>query len=336
MKEGRREMAHRRIGTVGVVGTFVLLLLAATAAAQSAPASGTRQGGVPAGGAVWTAGVPAQDFGVLAGPIDIGGQVVRDAPYTADAVMESARTLADGNRITRTSTSSIARDGRGRTRREQGLAVIGPFVAGGGQATQVVIADPDAGVSYVLDAENRRALRLRTPAGVTSVTRRGAPGARQGSGGEVIFFQAGAATSVAAGSGAPAVPFEIAVPPIASAEFGLLGSGEPQNARTDDLGTQTIEGVVAQGTRSTVTIPMGQIGNERAIEIVSERWYSSALKAVVLSRETNPMFGDTIYRLSNVVIGEPPSWMFDVPSDFEVVDGPFAAGGLTIQRRPRE
>ena len=46
-------------------------------------------------------------------------------------------------------------------------------------------------------------------------------------------------------------------------------------ADSEALGKQNIEGVEAEGTRSTVTIPAGKIGNELPIDIVSERWYST-------------------------------------------------------------
>ncbi len=53
--------------------------------------------------------------------------------------------------------------------------------------------------------------------------------------------------------------------------------------KKDDLGVQTINGVSAQGTRYTRTIPAGQIGNDKVIVIVSERWYSPDLQIVVKS-----------------------------------------------------
>ena len=64
-------------------------------------------------------------------------------------------------------------------------------------------------------------------------------------------------------------------------------------AKKESLGKQLIEGVEAEGTRSTVTIAAGEIGNERAIEIVSERWYSPELQTVVMTRHSDPRFGET-------------------------------------------
>ena len=73
----------------------------------------------------------------------------------------------------------------------------------------------------------------------------------------------------------------------------------------EDLGEQVLEGLLVQGTRMTDTIPAGAMGNERPIEIVTERWYSKDIDAMVLQRFSDPRFGETIYRLVNVVLGEP-------------------------------
>src|SRR6266481_2828728 len=51
--------------------------------------------------------------------------------------------------------------------------------------------------------------------------------------------------------------------------------------KKESLGTQAINGVNAEGTRMTRTIPAGQIGNDKPIQIVSERWYSPDLQIVV-------------------------------------------------------
>ena len=44
-------------------------------------------------------------------------------------------------------------------------------------------------------------------------------------------------------------------------------------AKRESLGKQTMEGVQVEGTRTTRTIAAGEIGNDRPIDIVSERWY---------------------------------------------------------------
>jgi len=93
--------------------------------------------------------------------------------------------------------------------------------------------------------------------------------------------------------------------------------------KTESLGKQMIEGVEAEGTRSTLTIPAGQIGNDRPIEIVSERWYSPALQEVVLSKHNDPRMGEYLYRLTILNRGEPARSLFEVPADYKVMEAPF-------------
>jgi hypothetical protein len=71
-----------------------------------------------------------------------------------------------------------------------------------------------------------------------------------------------------------------------------------------------------------VTIPAGEIGNERPIQIVDERWYSPELQTVVMTKHSDPRFGETVYRLTNIDRNEPARALFEVPADFTIKDGP--------------
>jgi hypothetical protein len=90
----------------------------------------------------------------------------------------------------------------------------------------------------------------------------------------------------------------------------------------ESLGTQTVDGVEAEGSRHTRTIPAGEIGNEKPIVLVSERWYSPDLQVVVQSRRRDPRMGDITYRLTGITRGEPDHSLFEVPAGFSVVEGP--------------
>ncbi len=100
--------------------------------------------------------------------------------------------------------------------------------------------------------------------------------------------------------------------------------------KTEALGKKSIEGVEAEGTRSTITIPAGQIGNDRPIVIVSERWYSPVLQAVVLSKHNDPRVGENVYRLTNINRAEPVKSLFELPADYKVEEALFPP-----QRPPR-
>src|SRR5205814_1891478 len=93
-----------------------------------------------------------------------------------------------------------------------------------------------------------------------------------------------------------------------------------QNVKTEDLGTQVIEGVAAQGTRTTMTIPPGQIGNEQPIQVVTETWYSQDLQTVVRSRRSDPSSGEVNFKLTNLSRAEPLRTLFEAPVDYKVTE----------------
>jgi hypothetical protein len=100
------------------------------------------------------------------------------------------------------------------------------------------------------------------------------------------------------------------------------------NLKKEDLGTQTIAGVNAQGTRMTRTIPAGQMGNEKPIVIVHETWFSNDLQMVVMSKRTNPWIGETTYTLTKIQRTEPAPSLFAVPLDFTVQEAGRGKHGL--------
>lgn len=90
---------------------------------------------------------------------------------------------------------------------------------------------------------------------------------------------------------------------------------------TTSLGTQTIGGVAAEGTRYTRTIPAGQIGNAKPIVIVTERWYSADLQMVVMTKRSDPRSGDTVFQMIGIARTEPAATLFQVPADYSVSKG---------------
>ena len=72
------------------------------------------------------------------------------------------------------------------------------------------------------------------------------------------------------------------------ARFGVNGE-----AKNESLGSQMIEGVAAEGTRTTHTIPAGSMGNERPIEVTYERWHSKELQLDVLIKSVDPRSGES-------------------------------------------
>jgi hypothetical protein len=93
------------------------------------------------------------------------------------------------------------------------------------------------------------------------------------------------------------------------------------NATTEDLGTQVIQGVNATGKRITHTVAAGVEGNDRPIQIVTEIWTSPDLQVVVMSKTSDPRFGDSVYQLTNITRAEPDPALFTVPSGYTLLQG---------------
>jgi hypothetical protein len=246
----------------------------------------------------------------------IPGKVVKGAPYSATAVTETVQTLADGNRITQSISSLLARDSEGRTRREQSLPAIGPLTSEGPAPKLVTINDPVSGSTYVLDDQTKTARKLRNdgPLAITGqnvqyqrmVRVEGQSAPPQGGGEVVMIRKLGAAG--------------------ASAEPGT-------ESKQEKLGQTTIEGVMADGVRTTTVLPAGAIGNERPITMTDERWYSPDLQTTVLSKHSDPRMGETTFRLTNISRSEPAANLFQVPSDYETVDAAKGPVEIKIEKR---
>jgi len=276
-----------------------------------------------------------------------GGKVVKGAPYSAESVTETIQTLGDGNRIVNRITSSVYRDSEGRTRREQTLKGLGIPGAGEEPFQTIFINDPVAGVTYALDSKSHTAhksvpftFELNGKPGVEGQQRfefKVAPGT------------AGVATTTTstrsvvltapAGAGAPMPPPDVdhftmrTEAGTGGVSYAFKMKGPNPNEVKEDLGKQNIEGVEAEGTRTTVTIPAGEIGNERPIEIVSERWYSPELQLVVMTRHSDPRTGETTYKLTNINRTEPAKTLFEVPAGYTVKEGgPFGPAVAPLMR----
>src|SRR5262245_58438957 len=241
--------------------------------------------------------VPPQDVAYAAPQVQFihnefsfDGKVVKGAPYSADVVTETVQTLGDGNRIVRNSSSKIYRDSGGRTRREQALKAIGPWAVSGETPVMISIndpaSDPASVVHYNLNSNTKTAHKMMMPRMLgpdeamrdraelkakmkDKIKLRAANGAEAGVSvgvvNEVVIkegataayppadrnvFVAGTAPRAVIGAVSPGFP--------GAGVFSWSGDAE---VNQEQLGTQMVEGVAAEGTRVTFTIPAGKIGN---------------------------------------------------------------------------
>jgi hypothetical protein len=209
----------------------------------------------------------------------------------------------------------------------------------------ISINDPVAGVTYSLDSRSHTALKS------TPFRFEFAPKGLVGGEGETQRYEFrvspggnGGTMILGSGAGAPPPPnARVAVErteqlSIATSSGPRTGfafrqtMGPNPNEVKENLGKQMIEGVEAEGTRTTVTIPAGEIGNERPIEIVSERWYSPELQLVVMTRHNDPQTGEMTYKLTNINRTEPAKSLFEVPSDYTIKES-LHSGSPMLQRR---
>jgi hypothetical protein len=291
----------------------VFFAAATCAFAQEPPKDVFFQTAVPA---------PGQGAGVAFGAVMKGPMApVKGAPYSATITNESVQTLADGNRIVQTSSGSTARDSQGRTRQDFALPAIGNLSAA--EAPRLVfIQDPVAQTSYTLNLAEKTAQKLPMPPPLPpSASAGGVPEAG------VTFSTQAAGPAPGLDAGSPVhVTSGAAVGPVDSSVstmtfHKLIAEGEGQ-ATTEELGTQTVEGVIVTGVRTTRTIPAGAIGNDKPIVIVTEVWTSPDLKTIVSSKRSDPRMGEQTFKLTNLVRAEPDASLFTVPSDFKLADGP--------------
>jgi hypothetical protein len=243
-------------------------------------------------------------------PIESGPGILRasvkNAPFSADVITETSHTLADGNHIRQTFTSKVYRDGEGRIRREQAVKLNG-LAPDANMQQMVFIDDPVAGVSYSLNARERTGTKF-----VRSGDLRGQRLSQGPSGRDP-----GPRSRETSADG-----------PDARGMGRHNAAG--QNFKTESLGRQSIEGVQAEGSRVTMTIPAGQAGNELPIHIVTESWFSPDLQNTVLSRHSDPRNGETVTRLLNISRSEPARMLFEAPADYKVGE---SAAGMTRPRR---
>ena len=228
-----------------------------------------------------------------------GGKVVTGAPFSAVAISESTQTLADGNHITRKTQTNLFRDSQGRFRKEVNLpasAALGPLAVSGQSKSFVFINDPVTGTNFILHSDTKTAEQLFSKR----------KGAMKGGMKDKMKEKVDSHMEEEVANG---------------------------TLKKEDLGTQTIAGVLAQGTRITKTIPAGQIGNEKPILIVRETWYSNDLQMVVKSTRSNPWSGEATYTLTNIQRSEPAASLFAVPSDFTMQEGRAGKRGMG---RPRQ
>jgi hypothetical protein len=234
-------------------------------------------------------------------------EIVKNAPYTAEAITESVQVLPDGNRIVNKSTTLLARDTAGRTRIERkGGGRGGVYIYDPMEGRMRVPAPPEPPVPPVPPAAPTPPVPPAAGSNVDVQPGRVIVRRNRTEGGADQNVQV-EVTRIGRGDRDAAVPPPVPLPPLM---LPILPRGKGE---TKSLGTREFDGIKAEGTMTSHTIPAGQIGNEKPIVITSERWFSPELFIVVYAKTSDPRAGESTYRVTIVKRGEPPAELFAVP-----------------------
>jgi hypothetical protein len=210
---------------------------------------------------------------------------VTGAPYSAIRTTTRVETLANGSTITHTSQVKEARDSSGKSYLESL-----PSATEGGQAHSFVrVFDPvnRVSISWSSNAKQATLVHLPEPANF-------GPGQFAGARGMAAGENAGANES--------------------PARFRRNSDA----VTTESLGSKTINGIVADGTRVTRVIGAGKMGNSEALTITHDTWVAQDLKLEVERVDTDPRFGTTTVEVTNLSREEPSPALFQAPAGFAV------------------
>ncbi len=202
-------------------------------------------------------------------------------PYTAIRKTTRVQRLANGTTITRTNTVKEARDSSGRTYHE-----TRPEIAQGAEGVA-----PNFVFVFVNDPVNRTNISWNSNSKEATVSHMPEPGQMKR-----IEMQPAAEN---------AAPTPVVRP-------------APIKSQIEKLGTKTINGVEATGTRITRVIPAGREGNDQPLTVTHENWVSPELKLQVMSISDDPRTGTSTMELTDIERAEPDPALFQVPEGYTV------------------
>jgi hypothetical protein len=237
-------------------------------------------------------------------------QPVSGAPYQAEKVSRSKQTLVDGTVITHDTRGLIARDAEGRMREE--IYQVHSGNVNGRQMEMslqsATVGDPVAHTMLIWTGETSKiAMLMQLP----SLPKPTTTGVVRGPSGDVQMIKE------------DAPPPRMPSVSLATPNPSLMGGAVPTSknkVNTEDLGKQSIEGILVTGKRVTTTIPTGEIGNDRPIAVVHEEWRSPELKIVVKTIDTDPRTGEQTMELQGLSRADPDPALFQAPPGYQVKD----------------
>ena len=258
------------------------------------------------------------------------GQAVKNAPYSAQVIIEKVQGLPDGNQIASQNTAMTYRDSAGRTRHE--------ITDDKGEVRAITLRDPN-GASYILRPQDKTATQLggspeqvkaareKAHARIEQLRKEGklpAAGAKPTEREAVIVKRIERVEGSAQGKVHEEIRMRLNALGSLRGELAPMIAGAfadrkwAAGATTRELGSREFSGVKADGKMRSYEIPAGEVGNRNPIAVTHETWYSPELQVAVYTKHSDPRHGDAIYRLENIKREEPAASLFTVPSDYTV------------------
>ena len=250
---------------------------------------------------------------------------VKGAPYTGEEVNETTQVLADGTRIHRESKATVYRDSEGRTRLET--------------PETITITDPVANVTYLLNPKTMTGNKLNMAAGTFTMNRTNTVTSSTGATSftftttasgpdetKVFVHDGTSEVTVSANVDEAKRLAEAKATAIAGSLSGAVAAGNVKvvtrgtmkTGPGEPIGKQMIEGIQAEGMRHVMTIPAGEIGNDRPLQVTNESWYSPELSLTVMTKRSDPRTGDETFRLTNINRSEPAPYLFQLPAGYQL------------------
>lgn len=208
--------------------------------------------------------------------------VTKNAPYSAEIIVETIRTPKSGAQIVQTAKYFVYRDGQGRIRRERDSVELNSSESNSYNDQYLrfpVIVDPVAGFTYHL-----------FPAGKTFTRDQ--------------YY-------------APRDWLNLLI--VNHRLSGLMIQPRGYSWFFESLGTQTIEGLRAQGLRATLSFAAAD-GSQKMIHSVSERWFSDELEIPLIIKLSQPNRYEETIKVVNIKRGAPKKTLFVVPTDYKRVN----------------
>jgi hypothetical protein len=240
-------------------------------------------------------------------------------PYTAVKKTTIIQKLTDGTTINRENSTTEARDSQGRTMVQNSMAEMQ-----GHNMTHTSVMDPVARTTTIWMSQGKQATRIHQPDLRGAAQQSGPTAMGLGTGTIGPFPEIAVVSNVTSSSQTIRTGGTGTAPQTTGIATMTAGSGRDPNLRperkSEKLGGKTIAGVYAEGTRLTITYPVGFFGNDKPIIAFHETWLSSDLKLVLLSIDDDPRTGTRITEVTSLDRGEPNPALFQVPEGYTIRD----------------